>query len=355
MKKQNIIIILIVLLVVIIFGAVYILNINPQNDSRVVNCNDNYDCLYQQIEQGNSAKVIIEENVESLQLIEKSEIKIEPTDNKYELSMTILDLKRISSTGVTKSVVESISETCPQIIDNIETIKGKSAVCIVNTPEEAKELAINGLSEDSISKYSCSGNLIDTIKEICVNNDFPHFPPGVKKPAIYLYPLTDSKIQVKVNINGKITKDIPDYNNGWDVFATKEGIINNEYDYLFYEAELNKLELPNEGWNVKYSDLENWFDNNLPKLGLNEKETRQFKEYWLNELPESNYYEIKMLDDKFLKQNMNLDITPIPDTLIRIEFYFKPTNSIKEINEPVIVTPNREGFTVVEWGGILDN
>ncbi len=343
------------MLAVIIFGAVYLLNINSQNDSGIVDCNDNYTCLYQQVEQGNSAKVIVEENIDSLSLIEKSSIEIEPSGDNYEINMMVLDLKPINQNTGTKSIAGALSESCPQIANQVSKIEGKNAVCIAKTIEEIKELVNNGLTEDSISKYSCSGNLIDIIKEICVNNDFPHFPPGVKKPAIYLYPLIDSKIQVKVNINGKITQDIPDYNNGWNVFATKEGIINNEYDYLFYEAELNKLELPHDGWIVKYSDLESWFDNNLPKFGLNEKETRQFKEYWLNELPESSYYEIKMLDDKFLKQNMNLDIIPIPDTLIRIEFYFKPTDSIKEINEPVIVTPNREGFTVVEWGGILDN
>ena len=354
MKKQNIIIISIILLVIII-GAVYLLNINSQNNSGMINCNDDYNCLYQQIEQGNSAKVIVEENIDSLSLIEKSSIEIEPSRSNYKINMVVLDLKPISQNTGVKSIAGALSESCPQIANQLNRIEGKNAVCITKTIEEIKELINEGLTEDLISKYSCSGNLIDIIGEICVNNDFPHFPPGVKKPAIYLYPLVDSNIQVKVNINGKITKDIPDYNNGWDVFATKEGIINNEYDYLFYEAELNKLELPNEGWVVKYADLDSWFDNILSKLGLNEKEARQFKEYWLNELPESNYYEIKMLDSKFLKQNMNLEINPIPDTLIRIEFYFKPVNLIREINEPSIVTPKREGFTVVEWGGILDN
>ncbi|MBU3912691.1 MAG: hypothetical protein KKE50_01215 [Nanoarchaeota archaeon] len=355
MKKQNIIVISIILLAVIIIGAVYLLNSNPQNDSGIVNCNDNYNCLYQQIEQGNSAKVIIEEDINSLSLIEKSSIEIKPLGNNYEINMMVLDLKPINQNTGIKSIAGALSESCPQIANQLDKIEGKNAICVAKTIDEIKELVNIGLTEDSISKYSCSGNLINSIKEICVNDDFPHFPPGVKKPAIYLYPLMDSKIQVKVDVNGRITKDIPDYNNGWDVFVTKEGIIDNKYDYLFYEAELNKLNLPNEGWVVKYSDLENWFSNNLPKLGLNEKETNQFKEYWLNELPKSDYYEIKLLDDKFLKENMNLGISPTPDTLIRVEFYFKPTNSIKEINEPVIVTPIREGFTAVEWGGILDN
>jgi hypothetical protein len=176
----------------------------------------------------------------------------------------------------------------------------------------------------------------------------------IKKPAIYLYPKQDSFVNVKVDVNGKIIKDIPKYNLGWNVFVTKDGMIDGKYDYLFYEAELRKIDLPSDGWVVKYENLESWFDVNLIKLGLNEKEKNQFKEYWLNELPESNYYEIKLFDEKFLKENMNLIITPNSDTLIRLIFYFKPLRDNISISKPKIVIPTRNGFTVVEWGGMLD-
>jgi hypothetical protein len=175
----------------------------------------------------------------------------------------------------------------------------------------------------------------------------------VKKPAIYLYPEESSNINVQLNINGKIINDIPEYNNGWNVFVTKEGLIDNKYDYLFYEAKLNKISFPEEGWIIEYNSLEGWFDEKLPILGLNEKEISQFKEYWLNSLPEADYYEIKLLDKEFLKENMNLLITPTPDTIIRLEFYFKPISKKISINEPIVITPKRTGFTVVEWGGIL--
>jgi hypothetical protein len=175
----------------------------------------------------------------------------------------------------------------------------------------------------------------------------------VKKPAIYLYPKEDAFVKVQLDINGKLIHAIPEYGDGWNVFATKEGIIDGKYDYLFYEAQLNKLELSKSGWIVKYEDLEDWFDEYLSKMGLNEKEKSQFKEYWLKELPKSNYYEIKLLDDHFLKENMDLIISPKPDTVIRLNFYFKPLEEKIVLQEPSIVTPERVGFTVVEWGGIL--
>jgi len=95
--------------------------------------------------------------------------------------------------------------------------------------------------------------------------------------------------------------------------------------------------------------------SHLIKFGLNEKEKNQFKEYWLERLPKTNYYEVKILEEDFLKQNMELLISPEPDTLIRLNFYFKPLEQKINIQEPIINTPQRIGFTVVEWGGMVDN
>jgi len=44
-------------------------------------------------------------------------------------------------------------------------------------------------------------------------------------------------------------------------------------------------------------------------------------------------------------------IDPAPDTLIRVFMTWKPVDEMTEIEEPTIVTPERSGFTVVEWGG----
>lgn len=190
-----------------------------------------------------------------------------------------------------------------------------------------------------------------------IENQYSDSPYGIveKKPAIYLYPEQDSFINVKLDINGEIITDIPEYGEGWNVFATTNSLIDNNYDYLFYEAQLNKLELPDKGWIVPYSELYSWFDQNLIKLGLNDKEKSQFKEYWLSELPESSYYEIRLLNNEFLKQNMDLIVSPQPDTMIRVNFYFVPLNEQISLSEPEIITPERKGFTVVEWGGILAN
>jgi len=326
------------------------------DDKNVVNCNEDYECLYNEISKGNSAKIVITEEIKSLSLIEKSEVKIEPVNDKYKVSLKVIDLKEIEKDKtMTRSIVGSISETCPQIINNLNKIESKGAICTVNSAEEAKQLAINGLTENAIKQYNCTGELINAITDICITPDFPNFPPGVRKPAVYLYPQEKSEIEVSLDINGFITKADPDYLLGWKVTAEPNGLIDSKFDYLFYEAQLNNLELSDKGWIVKYSDLEDWFDQNLPKLGLNQKESIQFKEYWLKELEESNYYEIRILEKFFLVENMNLIINPEPETIIRLNFYFKPHSEKIELKEPTIKTPKREGFTVVEWGGLINN
>ena len=48
---------------------------------------------------------------------------------------------------------------------------------------------------------------------------------------------------------------------------------------------------------------------------------------------------------------MPLDINPTPDTTVRILMTFKGLESPIEVKEQKLDTPERKGFTVVEWGG----
>jgi hypothetical protein len=197
---------------------------------------------------------------------------------------------------------------------------------------------------------TCLESLLLKVKE------HPYPTHILKKPALYLYPNKTKKVEVILKPKGQITKTIPEYKDKWLVVANPNGLIDNKYPYLFYEVALeNSVDLPKEGWIVKTTDLEKWFDVNLPKLGLNEKEIKDFKEYWLDELKGYPYYKIRLLSEEFLDENIAVKINPKPDTFIRVIFYFEGTYYGKEkLIEPQIKTPIRKGFTTVEWGGILE-
>lgn len=52
-----------------------------------------------------------------------------------------------------------------------------------------------------------------------------------------------------------------------------------------------------------------------------------------------------------VNENMPLEIFPKPDNLIRVMMEWKPFAEFKEIQEQKLITPTRDGLTVVEWGG----
>jgi len=320
----------------------------------VKNCGKDYTCLEKATMAGERARVVNTEPVESLSMIETSEVMIRPFRDHFEVVMTVVDLKPIQDNPEpTKSVLGTAASACPRIRFNTSRIISTRAVCYTKTPQQAMSLAVQGLSNEAIQRYSCTGDLISNIKAICRNDHFPQFPYGVKKPAVYLYPVERTDIDVRLSVNGIIDQSDPAYQSGWHVKADPSGLIDNRYEYLFYEARLKQLALPQEGWVVEYRSLNAWFDTILIKLGLNEKEKNHFKEYWLRELPVSGYYEIKLLETAFLKEHMALLINPQPDTLIRLNFHFRPLQKSMPIKAPVIIEPVRKGFTVVEWGGLL--
>lgn len=179
------------------------------------------------------------------------------------------------------------------------------------------------------------------------------------KPAIYLYPEEKTDVSVAVAPKGKLTLAIPSYpKEGWNVTAFPDGQIdsqNTTYDYLYYEAAIpdNVIEKPKEGFIVTHRELPTLFTNILPKLGLNEKESSQFSEYWLKALPKSAYYFVGVVPTSNLNVIAPLTINPPPTTTIRVTLYFQALDEKISVNAPTIITPSRNGFTAVEWGGIV--
>ena len=48
-----------------------------------------------------------------------------------------------------------------------------------------------------------------------------------------------------------------------------------------------------------------------------------------------------------------LEVTPAPDTVIRVFMTYKPLDAPVQIQPQTLTAPERSGFTVVEWGGGL--
>ena len=176
------------------------------------------------------------------------------------------------------------------------------------------------------------------------------------KPVIYLYPEEPMDISVSLNPrNNVFTTIYPKFNgeNTWNVHAEPNGDITlkgRKYPYLFWEALLYDNQDLSEGFIVKAEDAENFLEEKLSILGLNDKEKTDFITYWLPLLLRNKLSLCSFQKHEFFNF-IYLNITPKPDTLIRIFLSIKKIDEPVNIKEQKLQSIERKGFTVIEWGG----
>jgi hypothetical protein len=178
------------------------------------------------------------------------------------------------------------------------------------------------------------------------------------KPVIYLYPTETTKISVKLYPEGGFSYTEPVYGEGWEVSADPLGkitelVTGKVYPYLFWEGRGGIYQTPERGFVVSRENVHSFLTENLSKLGLNAKESADFQEFWEPRMKEKPYYFVTFLGNRTMKKLAPLEINPKPDTVIRLLMDFTPLDKPVKVRGYDIVTPERVGFTVVEWGGVL--
>ena len=179
------------------------------------------------------------------------------------------------------------------------------------------------------------------------------------KPIIYLYPTIETEINVKLGLPDLVTCIYPKYNKneGWNVLAKPNGELmdlntNRKLYSLYYENErINESRIKETGFVVKGEDTAKFLENKLEILGLNEREAEEFIIFWLPKLEKNKYNYIRFENEKEIDDNMPLEITPKPESIIRIRMEYKKLNNPIEVKEQKLEQRNRQGYTVVEWGG----
>lgn len=185
-------------------------------------------------------------------------------------------------------------------------------------------------------------------------SDFELDPDVCYKPVIYLYPKQRTEVSVKLQLNGGLTCTYPAYQDGWKVTATPDGTLTDAagetYNYLYWEGETFAEYDFSEGFCVPGKDTATFLEQALSKLGLTRREANEFIVYWLP-LMEKNAYNVISFQQERYTQAAKLEISPEPDTLIRVFMAWKPSEAPVEISPQAMDAPKRTGFTVVEWGG----
>ena len=176
------------------------------------------------------------------------------------------------------------------------------------------------------------------------------------KPVIYLYPEQTTKVTVRLRYDGELTCAYPAYEDGWTVTAAPDGTLTDDdgqtYNYLYWEGEDRDGYDLSRGFCVRGEDSAAFLSDALAKLGLNRREANEFIVYWLPEMEKNPYNLICFQTDRYT-ESAGLEISPAPDTLIRVFMAWKPLNRPVEIPAQELTAPERQGFTVVEWGGCM--
>ena len=185
-------------------------------------------------------------------------------------------------------------------------------------------------------------------------SDWEPNPGVVYKPVIYLYPTETTDVSVYLTLDGRFTCTYPSYENGWKVTATPDGTLTDAkgqtYNYLYWEGEANAQYDFSKGFCVRGEDTAEFLEIALADLGLTRREANEFIVFWLPMMQE-NEYNIISFQSAAYTDSAKLDITPAPDTLIRVFMAWKASDTYVDIPAQELTAPEREGFTVIEWGG----
>lgn len=175
-----------------------------------------------------------------------------------------------------------------------------------------------------------------------------------EKPVIYLYPEEETEVSVRLDYDGKLTSTYPEYKNGWEVTAMPNGSLfdesGKEYYCLFWEGTSEAEYDFSEGFCIPGDETVAFLEDALLKLGLSPKKANEFIIYWLPRM-EKNAYNLISFQSEAYTETAKLDITPSPDTLIRVFMAWKGLDEPVEIAPQELSAPKKTGFTVIEWGG----
>ena len=179
----------------------------------------------------------------------------------------------------------------------------------------------------------------------------------VCKPVIYLYPEIEIDVEVKIDIKGENTFLYPAYQDSWKCTASPNGdltIGDDTYNYLFWESsQFDHLQYAanEEGFIIEGMNAISFLEDKLSQAGFTSKEKADFITFWapLIQKNDLNFvrFEFNETCDKFAE----LNISPKPDHVFRMYIFFSPIHEKFEVTEQKIERINREGFTVLEWGG----
>lgn len=183
----------------------------------------------------------------------------------------------------------------------------------------------------------------------------------VHKPLILLYPQKDTPVDVSLEFSPWFSATFPEYNNHiqwWSVLAYPDGTLIDQWTHqttygLFWEWNPSKIVYDLSKWFVvPWSQIREFLYKKLTEIGLNIKEKSDFIMYWYPKLQSYPYVQITFAWKDYTDM-ARLNISPTPDSLLRVFMIAKPLKEYKLLPPQDIKQFDRKWFSVVEWWGTI--
>lgn len=300
-----------------------------------------------------------EELVEESKSEEKKNIQLK--DLTFKVQPTIVPSsscnhdngKSIVNTGEKYDPTDPDACTCDVFVIECTDKKCSKYISFGNNPVPAGSSPVCGTNQSMFDSWCNEPSLTKQTDGIyCLG-----------KPVIYLYPDYPMLVDVSVMTSGKVIVSDPqiEKTNSWtDVLAHPNGILfykGSAYRELFYETESQELIQPRSGLVIGNKNLERDLLRFIERLGLTRKdEQNEFLDWWIPRLDayDSPYWFVSILERDEKDRLDKVIIDPKPDTFIDFIVYFKPLEKSIDVETLILPpTPERKGFTTVEWGGVI--
>ena len=196
-----------------------------------------------------------------------------------------------------------------------------------------------------------------------------------EKPVIYIYGEEDEQnVDVSLLTKREITCEYPARPDGevtWYVKANRDGRLQyfptqtareenaqvegleNEYNYLYWEGKTNASYDFSEGFCVAGRDTAYFLEEKLARIGLSRREANEFIVYWLPKMQDNKFNIISFQKDAYTK-DFDLVTNPSGD-MLRVFMAYKASDKKVDLPEQDLDAIrgdfDRDGLTVVEWGG----
>jgi len=226
-------------------------------------------------------------------------------------------------------------------------------------------LVVDGEQDPAPTVFAFSADASKAgIVGVCSQVTIVDFKPGatrpiaVRKPVIYMYPPTPTKVRLQLEIDGEFIATYPQIGaDGWTVTAHPDGALidattGRRHRYLFWEGTSAGFEIdPAQAHLVPGEAAAAFLERACGRFALTDDECGDLISYWIPTLAANPYNIIQFVDEPSYARYAQLHIDPRPDAVIRPFMIFRASPTPVPVGAPELPQRHRGRFTVVEWGG----